>query len=251
MHKIVPNFIPDTIASAGINFQWEGIGKHIGPVETRTKLMDGFAGITSCGSFCLAAGLLTWTSFRFAELLDVSTTSHLSDAAFAFMADPLSLDLKDVMKGRIADESPVVAAYKELRNYGGGCIYQGRWYRNASAPRRDLFHFACLLRHVLDSDSAAQFDDWIEQTCIRLRFLAPKPPLDTSLLPENPTPEQVHAFVAPHWGMPIPFAALSTDLGAEKLQETMMLEAAAIDWPKNPYVQKSPNFAHPYGLGPI
>ncbi len=242
-----PDFIPDTITDGGQNFEWLGKRAHVGPVETRTKLLDSFAGITSCGSFRIASGLLIWTSHRFQNLLDVSSTLQLVDTSLAFMFDPLCVDLEALMEEPVPDQPPVASAFQLLRWYGAGSIYPGRWYRNANAPRRDLYHFACILRHLLDRKSAKSFDAWIFRLTDRLHELAPKPPLDESLLPDDPTPEQIQAFVAPHWGLPVPFAALSGDIQSNEMLPMAKAEAAAIDWSANPYVRRNPDVQKPYG----
>lgn len=243
-----PSFIPKEIADRGADFEWEGRNAHIGPVETRTKLLDSFAGITSCGSFCIASGLLTWTSYRFCNLLDVRSTLLLADTALAFMFDPLCTDTDAVMDEHVPDQPNVVSAFRRLRHYGAGAIYPGRWYQNANAPRRDLFHFAYLLRYLLDQKSAKIFDQWISDLTKRLHLIAPKPPLDSGSLPDDPTPEQIHQFVAPHWGLPVPLAALSRNIAADELGPGSKAEALTIDWSQNPYVRYTPDFARPYGL---
>jgi hypothetical protein len=247
MDKTRWDFIPDTIADRGSDFDWEGKNYHIGPVETRTKLLDSFAGITSCGSFCIASGLLVWTSCRFSKLLDVKSTLHLSDAALAFMFDPLCIDTDALMEERVPDQPPVESAFRQLRWYGAGAIYPGRWYQNANAPRRDLFHFAYLLRYLLDKKSAKIFDTWIATLTSRLHKIAPKPELRTDELPDDPTIEQIREFVAPHWGLPVPHAALSKDVAPEEILPLSVLEANEIDWKSNPFVRHDPNTSSPYG----
>ena len=247
MATVRPNYIPDTIASRGADFIWRGKREHIGPVETRTKLMDKFAGITSCGCFCIASGLLTWTSFRFGHLLDVSSTERLAEGALAFMADPLSLDIEALMEERVPDQPPVVSAYRELRWFGSGAIYPGRWFKNADTPTRELFHFAYLLRYLLDPASAAHFDDWIDAVTKNLQRVAPKPEVDESLLSDAPKSEEIHAFVAPHWGIPLPLAILSGEVAPGSLSKAVLEEARLIDWKANPYVRHAPDFSIPYG----
>lgn len=247
MAIIQPSYIPDTITSLGADFIWRGKDDHIGPVETRTKLMDKFAGITSCGCFCLASGLLTWTSFRFSHQLEVASTQRLAEGALAFMADPLCLDLEALMEERVPDQPPVVSAFRELRWFGAGAIYPGRWYKNADTPTRELFHFAYLLRYLLDPESASHFDAWIDSVTKRLRKVAAKPEVDDSNLPDEPTPEDIHAFVSPHWGLPVPLAILSGDVEPDTFVALAATEAKAIDWDGNPYIRKAPDFARPYG----
>lgn len=243
-----PDFIPPEAPLAGDRFVWEGTLFHIGQLEGATRLMDKFGDINSCGSFCLASGLALWGAARFSHLMDVTTMVHVSDAALAFMCQPRSVNYTPILDEKVPEEPKVLSAFRKVRWLSLVCAVPGRWVDNKVPPMTDLYHLAHLVRHLLDKPLRPAFDHWLDDACRNIRHLAPRPPEGlTRLDSEDPTAEEIRAYVAPYWGLPVPRAALVSALDTTEAAARFRAEIAAIDWAANPYVAQAPDPDHAYG----
>ena len=242
-----PSFIPDGLEAEGGDFVWRGTSDHIGPLDTETPLMRQFHGLTSCGCFCMAAGLMQWGAVRFSQLIDTSSLLQVSEAAFAFMSDPTAISLDQLYGEGVPEKPKVVSAFRKVRRNAMVCIEPGRWYENALPPTRELFHLAFLVRHLTGKTFAPAFDAWILRSTDRIRQVAPRPPKGVTSISDDPTAEDIRRYVAPYWGTPLPMALLSHDLAAAATGASYLAEMQGIDWSANRCIVRQPRFDLPYG----
>lgn len=244
-----PEFIPAEVPLAGDRFVWEGTLFHIGQLEGATRLMAKFGDINSCGCFCLASGLALWGAARFSHLMDVTSLGHVSDAALAFMCQPREVNYTPILEEKVPEEPKVLSAFRKVRWLSLVCAAPGRWADNKVPPMRDLYHLAHLLRHLLDKAHRPAFDLWLDDACRNIRHLAPRPREGlTRLDSDEPTAEEIRAYVAPYWGLPVPRKALAATLTPSEAAARFREEIAAIDWAANPYVTRAPDPDHAYGV---
>ena len=242
-----PSYIPESVAQAGDSFAWKGTLYHIGKLEGAHPMMRLFSDINSCGCFAIASGLAMWNAARFSELVDVKSLVDMSDGALAFMCNPLLLDYESIESEKVVEKPKVLSAFRCVRRLVKMCLSPGRYADNAAPPVVDLYHLACLTRHLLSKKDQKVFDQWLKKATDRVRKVARRPRNQSRKLKSPAKKADIQHYVAYYWGLPVPRKILEEDIPQAKLQQVFAEEVKAVDWKKNAFVSRKPNPKLAYG----
>lgn len=245
MTSSLPAYVPPSLTTMDASFVWKNDLAHIGKLEGYADPMKAFFGITSCGGFCLGAGLVEWAAARFAHLTDVSLLRQLGDAMCVIMVNPDSID-GDALTLPPKSKAKVAWAYQTLCYQARFLVAPARWKDNAAPNYRELYQLASLVRHLVGKPHHKAFDAWLKAATQQVRAVAPAPK-GKRALPARATAKQLRDYVAPAWGMPVPRAVLAGPVAPAAMDELFLAEMAAIDWSKNPLIKRTPSFGRPYG----
>lgn len=236
MTRTPPKYIPEAIIGAPIDFPWEGRRAHAGPMQTVTKLLNRLASTTTCGQLTMCAGILEWAAWRLYGHLPIDNTLHFCDAAFAYQVDQryADADAGDIRKP--PPGPPELAALMEISGYlwsAMGPDFATSYFQ----PIPDTFHAAHVTRHITPKAHRKAFDQWLAALSDRVHAVAPKPDEEFKKKKEFASPEQHQAFLARHWGAPLPRQILDPEAIATPAEPLIQAFLAGLDWQANPYLR--------------
>jgi hypothetical protein len=229
------NFISDS-ASTPIDFAWKGSTRHTGPAEPSGPLLDVVAGMTTCGTLALEAGMLLWGAARLRTHADIQDALELAAAAFAYQVDFRYVDTGPTQE--VPEMPPASSALAQMSRYMRTSLDPSRYWHDYYQPAREAFHMAHLVRHILPKAAQNDFAQWLKMASARLHSVSPKPD-DFREYDEFDSDEEYNAWVAPHRGSPLPPEVLDPayDYHAKDREGLVLRFIASLDPTKNRYLR--------------
>lgn len=235
-----PAFLPDALSQPSPEFAWRGAGRHGGPANAVTPLLEKLDMLTNCGQITLCAGVLAWAAAR----LEGSTTLgasalELAQAAFAFQIDGryVDRDAGDVHKP--VDEPPAQSALMEVMSYQRTALNREKYLKGYYAPIMQTFHASHITQRVMGPEHRPAFVAWFEQAIERVQRFARRPSEPFRQKREFPTYEAYLAFIAPHRGPALPPELLdpAVPYAAQDREALVAAFVATLDWRRNRYLR--------------
>jgi len=238
-----PDFIPESVVGAPLDFVWKGAQAHIGPVEQVTPLMEQIWGVTTCAEIGMCAGVMLWVKWRLDGFAEVDHDLELAEASFAYCVDWRYLDRDGGPKGKPPDQPPAMSAAMKVNSLMRRALDMDEYWYNQYQPVSETFHSAHIVRHILPNAAKRVFDNWLKVVSDRLRVYFPKPGDGGRKFAEFESREAYRAYTAPHRGVPVPPQLLdpSFDYNPEDREALVAKFLSGLDPSRNRYLHPRTN----------
>jgi hypothetical protein len=237
MSRTPPPYIPAEIIGAPLDFIWEGPSAHAGPMQTLTPLVERLSGTTTCAQLTMCAGIVEWAAWRLQGHTTIDIGLDFAEAAFAYQVDQRYADHRaGGCRNPTDDDPPALGALLDVCSHlwrAMGREYAQSYYQ----PIFETFHAANITRHIIPAGQRQVFENWLAGLSDRVHAVAPKPDEEFKKKKEFERPEDHKAFLARHWGLPLPREILDPAAVAEPAGPRIDAFLRTLDPSKNPFLR--------------
>ncbi|QQZ41620.1 hypothetical protein IF690_27150 [Pseudomonas sp. SK3(2021)] len=245
-----PEFIPDLVVGAPIQFVWKGANCHCGPLEAVTPLLRRLDDTTICGQLTLCTGLLTWAAWRFMGCTDqAGPCLELAEAAFAYQVDWRYTDRSAGTVHTPPNTPPALSSLMEVAVYMWQSLNKDEFWDNYYTPLMQTFHAAHVVQHVMPKAERRTFVHWFDQVIKRVQCHAKAPDDPFRTESDFDSTEAWKAYAARQRGLALPPEIINpqVDYRAEDREQLVARFIANLDWTKNRYL-RSPDAMRALGF---